>query len=373
MGMRKKRMANIIDGMERNTLAGTKEKHHTNTGMNKRMLRFALAMLLAFALAIVAACGDGNNSGQKGTDTGNNAAASNQESAAGKGGAVADDAAEEPAVDAEGTVYPLTVTDATGTDVVIEAEPQRIVSLVPSETEVLYAIGAGGQVAGVDDNSNYPAEVADKPRTGGMETNIEAVAGLDPDLVIANVSMNGAAIEELRKLGVVVYGSVPKTLDETIAHIEQVGVIVNKQAEAKAVADKMRADKQAVADKVKNAEAKRVYLEFSAGWSVGKGEFLDEIVTLAGGVNVAGDQQGWFAIDPEHILTSNPQVIIYPDYAGDTSIPDAIKSRPGWDQIDAVKNNQVIAVTNDPLVRVGPRLTDGLLEVAKAIHPELFD
>jgi iron complex transport system substrate-binding protein len=339
--------------------------------MNNRMLRIALTILLAFVLAVVAACGGGSNGDQNAADAGNNAAASNQEKAASGGGA--DEAVEEPAAEVEGTVYPLTLTDATGTSVVIEAEPQRIVSLVPSETEVLYAIGAADQVAGVDDNSNYPAEVADKPRTGGMETNIEAVAGLNPDLVIANTGMNGAAIEELRKLGVVVYASVPKTLDETIAHIEQIGSIVNKQAEAKAVADKMRADKQAVVDKVKNAEAKTVYLEFSAGWSVGKGEFLDEIVTLAGGLNVAGDQQGWFAIDPEHILTSNPQVIIYPDYAGDTSIPDAIKSRPGWDQIDAVKNNQVIAVTNDPLVRVGPRLTDGLLEVAQAIHPELFE
>ncbi len=337
------------------------------------MLRIASALLLAFALTIVAACGDGGNNGQKGTDPVGNAPAANQTTTGTNGGAAETGADDEPAADAEGTVYPLSVTDASGTAIVIEAEPQRIVSLAPNETEILYAIGASDQVAGLDDNSNYPAEVAEKPRVGGMDVNIEAVAGLNPDLVVANAGMTDAATEALRALGVVVYVSKPTTLDETIAHIEQVGTLVNKQAEAKAVADKMRADKQAVVEKVKAAEAKRVYLEFSAGWSVGKGEFLDEIVTLAGGVNVAGDQQGWFAIDPERILTSNPEVIIYPDYAGDTSIPDAIAGRPGWDQIDAVKNNRVIAVTNDPLVRVGPRLTDGLLEVAKAIHPELYE
>ena len=352
-----------------------KWNNSTNTGMNKRVLRIASMLLLALALAIVAACGDGGNgnNGQKGSDPNGNAPAANQASDGNNDGAAANGTEEEPAADAEGTVYPQSVTDASGTAIVIEAEPQRVVSLAPNETEILYAIGASDQIVGLDDNSNYPAEVAEKPRVGGMDVNIEAVAGLNPDLVIANAGMTDAATEALRALGVVVYVSQPTTLDETIAHIEQVGTLVNKQAEAKAVADKMRADKQAVVEKVKAAGAKRVYLEFSAGWSVGKGEFLDEIVTLAGGVNVAGDQQGWFAIDPERILTSNPEVIIYPDYAGDSSIPDAITSRPGWDQIDAVKNNRVFAVTNDPLVRVGPRLTDGLLEVAKAIHPELYE
>jgi len=346
----------------------TSNDKHTGTKRGaSRLMRGMMLALLVAVLMIVAACGGGTNSGADNTP-----ANSANEQLQGANAGNANEAEDEPAAEQEGTVYPLTVTDVTGTEVTIEAEPQRIVSLVPSETEVLFAVGAAEQVAGVDDNSNYPEAVADKPRVGGMETNIEAVAGLNPDLVIANNSMNGAAVEELRKLGVVVYASQPKTLDETIAHIEEIGVIVNKQAEAQAVADKMRADKQAVLDKVNGAEAKSVYLEFSPGWSVGKGEFLDEIVTLAGGVNVAGDQQGWFQIDPEHILTSNPQVIIYPDYAGDTSIPDAIAGRPGWDQIDAVKNGQVVAVTNDPLVRVGPRLTDGLLEVAAAIHPELF-
>ncbi len=339
------------------------------------MLRIASVLLLALALAIVAACGDGGNNDQKdaGANGNTQAPAANPSTSGNNGGAAANGADEEPTAAAEDTVYPLSVTDASGTAIVIEAQPARVVSLAPNETEILYAIGASDQVVGLDDNSNYPAEVSEKPRVGGMDVNIEAVAGLNPDLVIANAGMTDAATEALRALGVVVYVSKPTTLDETIAHIEQVGTLMNKQAEAKAVADKMRADKQAVLDKVKDAEAKRVYLEFSAGWSVGKGEFLDEIVTLAGGVNVAGDQQGWFAIDPESILTSNPQVIIYPDYAGDSSIPDGIAGRPGWDQIDAVKNNRVIAVTNDPLVRVGPRLTDGLLEVAKAIHPELFE
>ncbi|EXX85072.1 ABC transporter substrate-binding protein [Paenibacillus darwinianus] len=336
-----------------------------------RALRLLMIALLAMLLTVLAACGAGSDNAANG----NAGQSANGPANEKNDGQAANSGEEQQADDAEiaQTTYPLTLTDATGKEVTIEKSPAKIVSITPSETEILFAIGAGSVVAGVDDNSNYPAETAELPKVGGFKMNVESVAGLNPDLVIANASMNGQVVEELRALNIVVFASQPKTIDETIAHVEEVGVITNKQAEAKAVADKMRADKQAVVDVVKGAEPKSVYLEFSPGWTVGSGEFLDEIVTLAGGKNVAASQPGWFEIDPEAILKANPQVILYPEIDGDTSIPDAINSRPGWDQIDAVKNKQVFTVPNDPLVRVGPRLTDGLRDVAKAIHPDLFN
>jgi len=321
-------------------------------------------MMLIAIMATLAACGGGKaeepriqEPGVAVDNSGDNATPSNE--------------ADEGASGA--TQYPITVKDATDVELTLEAAPQAIVSLVPSETEVLFAIGAGGEVVGVDEWSNYPEEVASIAKIGDMSTNIEAVAALNPDLVVASASMNAQALEELRRLEIPVFTSNPKTLDETIAHIEQMGQLLDRQDEATLVAQQMRDAKAQVVEAVKDAPLKRVYLEFSPGWSVGRGEFLDELLTLAGGDNVAGDQQGWFEIDPEQVLQSNPEIIIYPDFGGDMTIPDLIASRPGWEAIDAVRNGELHEVANDPLVRVGPRLTDGLLELARAIHPDRFE
>lgn len=349
----------------------------------KHAVRTAVLLLL---MMLLAACGGGSGEGGAGSqapDTAGSAAnADTTESGPGEeadddGGtnrsadeseSAADDAAGGPAAE---TVYPLTVTDETGTDITLEQAPERVVMLVPSDTEIVYAIGAGDLAVGADAYSTYPPEAADLPKVGDVNTNIEAVLALNPDLVLASASMNHAAIDSLRQLGVTVYAADPGTMEETIAHIEQIGVLLNRQEGARAVAGRMREAVREVTDKVADAEPVSVYLEFSPGWTVGSGTFLDELVTLAGGVNIANDREGWFEVDPEAVIARNPQVIIHPriegvDFAGD------MLSRPGWDRIDAVRNNRVVAVANEPLVRVGPRLTDGLLEIAAALHPERF-
>lgn len=333
---------------------------------------FAAFLLLA---TLLAACGssDGASSGSSGGDH-----AGQQTADAGGRPAHADadgsenDSGENTAADAgKETLYPLTVIDKTGFEVTLERAPERVVMLGPSDTEIVFAIGAGSLAVGADAYSNYPPEAAALPRVGDMNTNIEAVASLNPDLVLGSASMNAAAVDALRQLGITVYASDPQTLEETIAHIEQVGVLLNHQDGAEAVADEMRAAVQYVTDKVKDAEPISVYLEFSPGWTVGSGTYLDELVKLAGGVNISADQTGWFEVDSEAVIKRNPGVIIYPEIEG-ADILGEILSRPGWEQIDAVKNDRVHAVTNDPLVRVGPRLTDGLKEIAAAIHPDLF-
>ncbi|REJ23266.1 MAG: ABC transporter substrate-binding protein [Paenibacillaceae bacterium] len=332
------------------------------------------AALLLFAM-LLASCGsnDGSNSGSSGGDHAGQQTADDGGSPANADAAGSEaDSGEHAAADAgKETVYPLTVTDKTGTAITLERAPERVVMLGPSDTEIVFAIGAGSLAVGADAYSNYPPEAAELPRVGDMNTNIEAVASLNPDLVLGSASMNAAAVDALRQLGITVYASDPQTLEETIAHIEQVGVLLNHQAGAEAVAAEMRAAIQYVADKVKDAEPLSVYLEFSPGWTVGSGTFLDELVKLAGGVNISADQSGWFEVDSEAVIQRNPEVIIYPEIEG-VDILGEILSRPGWDQIEAVKNDRVHAVTNDPLVRVGPRLTDGLKEIAAAIHPDLF-
>lgn len=271
------------------------------------------------------------------------------------------------------SAYPMTLTDATNTEVTLTESPKAIVSIVPSETEILFSIGLGDNVVGVDEYSNYPAATADIEKVGDFNTNIEAVMALQPDIVLASSSMNGDAITKLRDVGIVVYASNPVTYDEVVDHINQLGVLLDAQTQAGEVAAEMNKVKEDIVAKVANAEDRKVYLEFSPGYTVGSGEFLDDLVTIAGGINVANGQKGWFEVDAEAVITENPAVIIYPDFGEEqSSILTGIQARPGWDAIDAVKNNEMVMVTNDPLVRVGPRLSQGLSEIAAAIHPELF-
>lgn len=316
--------------------------------------------MLTAMLVIMAACGANNGNTNEGANTGtaNTAAPSEQPS-------------NSPAA-AEETVYPVKVTDATGTELTFEKAPAKVVSIAPSETEVIYAIGAGDEVVGVDSNSNYPEEATSKAQVGDMNTNIEAVVALNPDLVLASSSMNVDAIEQLRKLNITVLATDPLTYDETIAKIETIGKIMNKNSEAAGVAEHMRTVKQQVTDAVKDAPKKLVYLEFSPGWTVGSGTFLDELLTIAGGTNASAAQAGWYEVSAEEIVKQNPAIILYPDLGVDPNpIVSALNSRPGWDAIDAVKNKQMFAIGNDESSRVGPRLADSLLEIAKVLHPDI--
>ncbi|MBB3109485.1 iron complex transport system substrate-binding protein [Paenibacillus phyllosphaerae] len=328
------------------------------------MMRLSQLLLAMMLLVVMAACGSkADNNGNEAANTTNQTTnTANQTTDETDTGGKAS------------TVYPLTLTDATNTEVTFDAAPQKVVTLVPSETEVLYAIGAGEQVAGVDDYSNYPAEAASKPKVGGMEANIESIVGLKPDLVLASSTMNTAVIEKLRGLNIKVYASDPKTYETVMEKVATIGAIMDKASEAAEVIQHMQDVKEQVQSAVKDAAQPKVYLEFSPGWTVGKGEFLDEIITMAGGVNIA-DQQSWYEIDPEKVIAANPDVIIYASMTvkeGEKNpILAAIESRPGWEAIAAIKNKQLYEIEQDPLVRVGPRLADGLLEVAKKLHPDL--
>ncbi|MWC31206.1 ABC transporter substrate-binding protein [Paenibacillus sp. MMS18-CY102] len=334
---------------------------HRNSKWMAGMQRLSL-LAVVLMLALLAACGSNTKSEPDKapakqetvtTDTENNNAA--QEGQA-------------PAA----TVYPLTVKDDSGTELTFNEAPKRIVSLLPSETEVAFAIGAGDRVVGVDEYSNYPEEAAKLEKVGDMTSNIEKIVSLKPDLILASVSMNTQAIEQLRALKLNVYASDPKTYDAVVAKIRTIGQVVDLQKNASDTAAHMEQVKADVIEKVKSADKPKVFLEFSPGYTVGKGEFLDELVTLAGGENIATGKS-WYEFDAEQIVKSNPQVIVYSSwFESPNAILEGIKARPAWKVIDAVKNNRLVEVPADPLSRVGPRLAEGLESLVKAIHPELF-
>ncbi|MED1792724.1 ABC transporter substrate-binding protein [Brevibacillus nitrificans] len=289
-------------------------------------------------------------------------------------------AAQKPSqATAKETVYPLTVSDATGKEVTFPKAPERIVSTSPAETEILFALGLDDRIVGVSDYDDYPDAAKSKPKVGGVvKPNEEAILTQSPDFVIGGISMEKPVAEKLKSLGMPVYVTQPKKLDDIMANILVMGKITNKQEQAEKLVAQMKDDIADVQDAVKNVkpeDRKKVYLEFSPGWTVGKGEFMDELISLAGATNIASDTVGWNPISEEKIVKDDPDVILYANGITDEKtgkqLEDIIKNRSGWDKIKAIRESQIYGMDQNTLSRPGPRITQGLKEVAKAIYPDL--
>ncbi|ALS23504.1 ABC transporter substrate-binding protein [Paenibacillus naphthalenovorans] len=332
------------------------------TRIKKRLLAAVLSLALAGTLA---GCGSAAPAPGQG-----------QQAESPKAG----DARQEGSVtSAKRTTYPLTVKDATGKEFVFEKAPERIVSTSPSETETLFALGLGDQVVGVSDFCNYPAEAAAKPKVGSIiKPNEEALVAANADLVMTGVSMNMTVVEKLRGLKVNLFKVEPKTLDDVMSNILLMGQIFDRQEQAEKLVDSMKAERQKVLDAVKDLkpeQKKKVFVEFSPGWTVGKGEYIDELISLAGGINVAGGEKGYVKLSEEKVIADNPQIILYPtgiiDEKSNKPMDQLIRERSGWDRIEAVKSNRLVGLDKDIMSRPGPRITQALTEVAKGIYPEL--
>lgn len=278
------------------------------------------------------------------------------------------------------TEYPLTVTDASGTEVTIEMEPERVVSASPSETEILFALGLGDKLVGVSDYDDYPEEALEKEKVGGVvDPNEEAILALEPDFVIGGISMSDDVVQKLRDLELPMYKNDASSLDEIMDNILQIGLIMNAQEEAKELVADMQTDIDEVREAVKDVseeDKKTVYVEFAPGWTVGSGEFLDELITLAGGVNAAGDVEGWNEVNEEKIIEVNPDVIIYAkdavDFETEEPLKDLIQQRGGWEKMTAIQEDRLVPIEENIVSRIGPRVTEALKQFAEAIYPELY-
>lgn len=272
-------------------------------------------------------------------------------------------------------LFPVEVEDSSGEKVTIEKEPKRIVSIIPGATEVAFALGLGDRIVGVTENDNYPSEVEKIEKVGDMTINTEKVVALQPDLVLAS-PLNGETVDQLRKLGLTVLSVDGQNLDEVYKLIRLVGKATGTGEEAEKVISQMEQEKKAVSDKVallSEKEKLKVWIEVSPElYTAGKGSFMDELVTFAGGKNVAGDQEGWPQVSAEKVVEWNPDVIILMYGAGDKGAIEKVASRKGWQSIEAVKSKRIVPIDTDMVSRPGPRLTEGLQKVAEAIHPEHF-
>ncbi len=296
--------------------------------------------------------------------------------ATGCGGATAG-----PATGSGQGAFPLTVTDDAGRTVTIDKEPQRIISLSASNTELVYAVGLQSKLVGVDDFSDYPAEAKNLEKVGGFsKPNFEKIVSLAPDLVLATNLHVKAALPELEKRGLRVVVIQPPKLDNVPDNLALLGKIGGNATAAGKVAEEMRSRIAAVTSKTKGLSAServRVFFELDPGLiTTGPDTFLDDMITKAGGENIARDAKtAWPQLSAEAIVLKDPQVIILSDHGSDAGgvTPAMVKARPGWSAIAAVQANRIVELPDRDLTdRPGPRAVEGLEFLARTLQPELF-
>jgi iron complex transport system substrate-binding protein len=321
-------------------------------------IRRAGATTLVLASLVLAACGDDKpDAASTATD-----AATTAESAA----------TTTPATDSA-TSFPLTLTAANG-EVKIAAKPTKIVSLSPTATEMLFAIGAGDQVKAVDDQSNYPAEAAAKStKLSGFEPNVEAIAGYEPDLVVIADDTNNLS-SALGKLGITVLSEpAAASIDDTYAQIEQLGAATDHVGEAAELVGQMHGDIDGI---VKSLPARDVPLTYyheldPTYFSATSKTFIGQVYSLLGLKNIADpadtDGSGYPQLSAEAIIAANPDLVFLADTKCCQQTAQTVAARPGWNVITAVKDGGVVPLDDDIASRWGPRIVDYLRSVAEAV------
>lgn len=277
-------------------------------------------------------------------------------------------------------VFPVTIKDALGNKVVMKQKPEKIVSLMPSNTEIAYALGLGKEIVGVSDYDNYPKDTLKKEKIGGQQFNTEKIIGLKPNLVLAHASSASIAkdaLQQLRDAGIpVLVVANAQNFEQVYNSIEMIGKATGETKKAEEVIKGMKDKLAAIKVKASSIkEKKKVYMEVAPApdiYTTGKNTFMDEMLTTIHADNVANDQQGWMKVDQEAIIQKNPDIIIttYGYYVKNPT--QQVLTRKGWENVNAVKNKQVIDINSDLVDRPGPRVVEGVEELAKAIYPDVF-
>lgn len=273
-----------------------------------------------------------------------------------------------------GTTYPLEITDSFDRKVVIEKEPLKVVSIAPNITETIFALEKNNVLVGRTDYCDYPEDVKNIASIGTIqEPSIEKIAELSPDLVIAAPPFTKEAAVKLEELKIpVVVLTSEQNFDGTYDMINKIGEMLNASEKAGSVVDSMKKKIADIENKVNGKGTPSVYYVVSFGQGgdfTATGEtFINTMITMAGGTNIASDAQGW-AYSLEKIVEKDPEIIILSKYF-DTK--KGFEAAEGYKDLTAVKSGKLLEIDNNMLDRQGPRLADGLEEMAKLIHPEAF-
>jgi iron complex transport system substrate-binding protein len=277
---------------------------------------------------------------------------------------------------------PISFTDGLDREVSIAEPAQRVVSIAPSSTEILFAVGAGSQIVGRDEFSDYPPEAVEVPSIGSVygELNVEAIVALEPDLVFAAIINSPEHVQALEDVGIVVFVLPnPMGMDDLFEILEMAGKLTNHENEAEDLVDELELRVEAVIETLSGNEPISVFYEVdaeddpNAPWTTGSGTFQDVLITMAGGENIASDIELWGQLSLEEIVARDPEVIVYSAGPWVTTTPESIAERAGWGEISAVVNGEVYGIDTNWIDRPGPRYVDALETLAKILHPELFE
>lgn len=273
---------------------------------------------------------------------------------------------------------PYSVTDDAGTEYTFDKAPERVISLSPAVTEILFELGVGDKVVGVTNYDTYPDEVKEIEAVSDLiNINVEKIVSLKPDVVFIYLTKDENGIQALKDAGIKVFViSDAASFEEAYANYEKVAKVMGVEEKGKELASKVKKEVEEISEKLAGVkEKKRVYLEISPApsmFTTGKNSFQNEILEKAGLENIFSEQEGWFAPSEEEIIKQNPDVILTTvSYNGDSV--EEIKNRRGWNKITAVQNNQVYFLDSDIMSRPGPRIAQAVELTAKTVYPELFE
>jgi iron complex transport system substrate-binding protein len=280
-------------------------------------------------------------------------------------------------------LLPETATDDLGRDVYIARVPERIVSLSPANTEMLFALGLADRVVGVTEYCNFPHDVEALKQAGRLtvvggfkDPDLEKIAVLEPDLILASKIHANGAVPALEKAGYTVFVVRPNNLSEVLESIKKVGVIAGKEEYARNLTDQMVEKINAVSSRVSGQEKRRVlYLVWhDPVKTAGKGTFEDELIGCAGGVNIFQELDGYALVDVEAIAAKDPEVIIACTGMGDgmNGTYQWAMDEPVLKETTARRTDRVYPAQGDLITRAGPRIVDALDIFARLIHPEAF-
>lgn len=323
------------------------------------MKKLVLILLFTLCLLVTAACGNG------------------EEVKDGDEGLTESPGAERPETPAADET--IVILDQSGREVVLKGSPQRLISLSPSNTEVLFALGLGDRLVGVTEYCNYPPEAQDKAVIGGFATpSIEKIIELEPDLVLAS-TIHEEDLPLFDEVGITVMVVESSTLVELFTTMSLVAEVSGVTAAGEALIASMQERinaVEAVIAAVPPAERTLVYYEVYSDplMSAGQGAFINEIIQLAGGVNIFNDlADNYPEVSAEVVVERQPEVILFPDYHGTADLVlETMTGRPGWESVPAVINGRVHAISDDAFARPGPRVVEAVEEAAALFYPELF-
>jgi iron complex transport system substrate-binding protein len=269
------------------------------------------------------------------------------------------------------------LTDEVGRKIQIPQEVDRVVSLAPNLTEIVFALGDGNHLAGDTDFCDYPPEAIQKPHVGGpVNPNLEVVVSLMPDLVLATKSINRReTVNALDHIGLPVYVTDPHSVEEMIASVEHLGNALGVEKSAAMLAGDLRGRLSDLDRRLAGAAPRRV---FFVVWtdpliSVGRDTFIADALRHAGGRSVVNTKAEWPHVSLEEILRLQPEVLVFASaHAGDSQRDiDALRTRPGWKNLAAIQHGNVVVVS-DAINRPAPRMVDAIERLARALHPEAF-